>query len=327
MNITQRSPNPAPKAQGFHEQLQARSLAAQQQCLSLPNNAGTQLIFAAATSLELQCIPVLRHPDETLNLLDATSLPGMPRARCMGIREHRWHIGTQESVIRHHSGLRTLDLLHSWAQLATQRTLEELIIIGDAVATTLRKNNTPLSKELTQQLRATQAELQSQTAQHQIPVQSTVVETIRRFVSRTERYHGKKACIRAAQYIACGSMSMQETRVRLALIQHGLPRPDCNLVVNLLTFNSGVPYTLDLAWSEAKVGIEYDGDHHRTDRRQWRNDHEKRNRLQQNGWHIFTIDADTINTVDARAHFALNVARALSQRGVTSGFRPIAKPL
>ena len=88
-----------------------------------------------------------------------------------------------------------------------------------------------------------------------------------------------------------------------------------------------MPYTLDLAWSEAKVGIEYDGDLHRTDRRQWRNDDEKRNRLQQNGWHIFTIDADTINTVDARAHFALNVARVLSQRGVTSGFRPIAKPL
>ena len=42
---------------------------------------------------------------------------------------------------------------------------------------------------------------------------------------------------------------------------------------------------------------------------------------------VDNIDADTINTVDARAHFALNVARVLSQRGVTSGFRPIAKPL
>ncbi|MEJ5921060.1 hypothetical protein [Bifidobacterium thermophilum] len=320
--------HPAQHTQSLREQLQQRSATIQQQCLSLPHHAGTRLVFAAATSLEIQCVPTLRsHGDTTLRLLEAVSLPSQPRARGTGIKEHRWHIGSPASVIAHHNGLHTLDPIHSWAQLATQRTLEELIIIGDAIATTLAGGNAPLSRELAQRLHATQARLQASQPQQRIPAQTTIIETIRRFADRQERYHGKKACITAAQYIACGSMSMQETRVRLALVQHGLPLPECNHEISHLAFNSGMPFTLDLAWPAARVGIEYDGDHHRTDRRQWRNDHAKRNRLQQHGWHIFTIDADTINTVDARAHFALNVARILDQRGVTTAFRPVAQPL
>ena len=318
---------PTRQPQTFHEQLQTRSTAIQQQCLSLPRRAGTRLIFAAATSLAIQRIPTRRNPDNTMHLLDAASLPGQPRARGTGIQERRWHIGSMASVIQHTNGLHMLDPIHSWAQLATARSLEELIVIGDAVATSLAGGNTPLSNELAQRLRSAQTHLQADRPQHQIPAQETVIETIRQFVHRPERYHGKQACIRAAQYIACGSMSMQETRVRLALIQHGLPTPECNHVIDHLTYRSGKPFTLDLAWPAAKVVIEYDGDHHRTDRTQWRNDHEKRNRLQQHGWHIFTIDADTIGTIDARAHFALNVARILNQRGVTTAFRPIAQPL
>ena len=58
-----------------------------------------------------------------------------------------------------------------------------------------------------------------------------------------------------------------------------------------MTFRSGAPVTLDLAWPEFKVAIEYDGDHHRTNKTQWRRDQEKRSKLVARQWITFVATA------------------------------------
>ena len=73
-----------------------------------------------------------------------------------------------------------------------------------------------------------------------------------------------------------------ESETRITTTQYGLPRAVTNYTVPGATFSNGEPITLDLAWPEFRVAIEYDGDHHRTDKAQWRRDNDKMNRLKPN---------------------------------------------
>lgn len=64
-----------------------------------------------------------------------------------------------------------------------------------------------------------------------------------------------------------------------------------NYTVPGATFSNGAPITLDLAWPEFRVAIEYDGDHHRTDKNQWRRDNDKRELLRHHHWIVIIATA------------------------------------
>jgi len=62
-----------------------------------------------------------------------------------------------------------------------------------------------------------------------------------------------------------------------------LPEPELNVVIT--DSNSGQWLSnSDFVWREQKVVAEFDGDHHRTDRRQWQNDVARCQNLQDDGW-------------------------------------------
>lgn len=79
-----------------------------------------------------------------------------------------------------------------------------------------------------------------------------------------------------------------------------------------------------LAWVEFKVGVEYDGDHHRTDKVQWRRDNEKRERLRAHGWILIIVTAQNLIDEMSIAELALRIARRLAERGATIEFEVIA---
>ncbi|WP_101617561.1 hypothetical protein [Bifidobacterium margollesii] len=85
--------------------------------------------------------------------------------------------------------------------------------------------------------------------------------------------------------------------------------------------------TVDMAWPEFLVAVEYDGDHHRTSKKQWRRDQEKRERLRLNGWIIFVVTADVLNSKEAKARFAFEVAWRLVSQGADFTFHIRPKPL
>lgn len=87
-----------------------------------------------------------------------------------------------------------------------------------------------------------------------------------------------------------GSQSPRESYLRLLLIDGGLPRPQTQIPVLGV---DGIPVAyLDLGWEDHMVAIEYDGDQHRTDRRQFVKDIRRGEMLDQMGWIIVRVVAE-----------------------------------
>ena len=106
--------------------------------------------------------------------------------------------------------------------------------------------------------------------------------------------------------------SPMETRLRLLLLAAGVPAPVCGQDVSL---DGGWMARPDLSWPAARLAVEHDGDVHRTDRRQWREDLARKELLEDLGWRVLVLTAD-----DVLRHPERTVARvraALGARGVT----------
>jgi len=67
-----------------------------------------------------------------------------------------------------------------------------------------------------------------------------------------------------------GAQSPRETWLRLLLLDAGFPRPQTQIPV--LAVDGYPRYFLDMGWRDAMIAVEYDGQHHRTDPRQYRDD-------------------------------------------------------
>lgn len=111
----------------------------------------------------------------------------------------------------------------------------------------------------------------------------------------------------ARRDIRRGSASRRESLLRLDVIAAGLPEPECNGRIE------PVPGTVvygDLVFRRWRVLLEYDGDHHRTDTRQFARDVERLNVLAAAGWIVVRVRSG----VSTRAAIAA-VADALRARG------------
>lgn len=106
-----------------------------------------------------------------------------------------------------------------------------------------------------------------------------------------------------------GSQSPRESYLRLLLIDAGLPRPQTQIPVLGV---DGIPVAyLDLGWEDHMVAVEYDGDQHRTDRRQFVKDIRRSEMLEQMGWIIVRVVAE-----DRPANIIGRVRAALEASGV-----------
>jgi hypothetical protein len=88
-----------------------------------------------------------------------------------------------------------------------------------------------------------------------------------------ERYRGRRG-IKAARLVLDlvdgGAQSPKETWLRLLLIKVGFPRPQTQIAVRN-EWGWAEAY-LDMGWEDLKVAAEYDGEHHATNRYQYRKD-------------------------------------------------------
>jgi hypothetical protein len=125
-----------------------------------------------------------------------------------------------------------------------------------------------------------------------------------------KRYSGARGLRRlraALPYIDGGAASPKETWLRLLLIDAGLPVPTTQIPV----FDGYTPIALlDMGWEEFKVAAEYDGDQHRSDRRQYVKDIRRHEVVRDRGWHVVrVVSEDRPRDVVERVH------RALVERG------------
>ncbi|GBG36155.1 hypothetical protein [Mycobacterium montefiorense] len=106
------------------------------------------------------------------------------------------------------------------------------------------------------------------------------------------RYRGRRGVERARvslDLVDPGAQSPKETWLRVVLIQAGLPRPQTQIPV-LDDCGNAIAY-LDMGWEDVKVAVEYDGDHHRSDRSQFGWDIRRLERLQHKGWIVIRVVA------------------------------------
>lgn len=118
---------------------------------------------------------------------------------------------------------------------------------------------------------------------------------------------GAKALSWALDRVRSGPQSPRESLLRLALVDRGLPEPGIQVPVQT---SAGIRHA-DLGYAEARVLIEYQGDHHRTQRRQWLEDLTRRQLFEEAGYRVFEVGIDAFD--DDCYALAQRVRRAISR--------------
>ncbi len=132
----------------------------------------------------------------------------------------------------------------------------------------------------------------------------------------TDRYRGRRGIRRARSALSLvdpGAESPRETWLRLLLIRAGFPPPQTQIPV--YDEYGGLVAVLDMGWEDLKLAVEYEGDHHRTDRRQFNRDIRRAEAVTELGWVDVRITAeDTPGGIIGRVSAAWQ-RRMCTQRG------------
>ncbi len=107
--------------------------------------------------------------------------------------------------------------------------------------------------------------------------------------SRHRGVRGVRQVGRVLRLYDPGAESPKETWLRLLVINAGFPRPRTQIPVRCGTKT----YYLDMGWENLKIAVEYDGDHHRTDPRQFAKDIRRLEDLAALGWIVIRVAAGT----------------------------------
>jgi hypothetical protein len=129
----------------------------------------------------------------------------------------------------------------------------------------------------------------------------TTIAELTDVAARTHKVKGIAQVREQLVRVRAGTDSSMETRTRLALVAGGLPCPLVNQVVR--DPSGAYVKRVDLVYPRLRIAIEYDGDQHRTDQAQWREDVRARRRLEELGWTVIVVVAPDI-TGDPRALIA-----------------------
>ncbi|MEY2848942.1 MAG: hypothetical protein RI885_1607 [Actinomycetota bacterium] len=96
----------------------------------------------------------------------------------------------------------------------------------------------------------------------------------------------------AVPHVRVGPLSRPESLSRLLFVAAGLPEPECNGIVRT---ESGAFLAMgDLVWRKQRQVAEYEGDHHRTDRRQFRRDIRRREQVEDHDWRLTRFTGDDL---------------------------------
>ncbi|MEV3902631.1 DUF559 domain-containing protein [Mycobacterium sp. NPDC050551] len=119
---------------------------------------------------------------------------------------------------------------------------------------------------------------------------------------RYPRARGLKALRIALPLVDGGADSPKESWLRLLLIDAGYPTPETQIPVY---DGEGLIGVVDMGWEDLKIAVEYDGDHHRSNRRQYVKDQRRIRRLEAAGWIVIrVISEDSVDDILRRVEDA-----------------------
>ncbi|KQQ11392.1 hypothetical protein ASF46_05280 [Rathayibacter sp. Leaf296] len=155
------------------------------------------------------------------------------------ISHHLW----DEAVSIVDAGYPVADPASTFCHLSASRSVDDLVVLGDALIR-------PDEEGRRRGLRVDLALLAARVATH--------------------RGRGGRRAREAIGWVREGSESPMETLLRLLLVRAGFPEPELN--VELFDAQGNFVARVDLLYRDHWVVVEYDGDHHRTDKRQYERD-------------------------------------------------------
>ena len=115
------------------------------------------------------------------------------------------------------------------------------------------------------------------------------LDALRTWVRERSGWNGIKAFRRAVQHADPGAESPMETRLRMLLVRGRLPRPQTQ--VSLTAADGTFLGRVDLFYLEPRLGIEYDGEIHRTS---LVDDNRRQNRLTNAGFRLLRFTASDL---------------------------------
>ncbi|GAA4266172.1 hypothetical protein [Frondihabitans peucedani] len=264
-------------------------------------HSGVRVARSAESALEHAgelYLPLLR-PDEVFSHTTAASIWGLPLPLAVSPVVHVTRFGEQRprrpAVVGHRSsrrlattivgGLPVVEPLVAWAQCAAVLRLDDLVAMGDALAG--RWSPHAAARELPLGLPA-------------------------RAADDWGRRRGRRRLEEALGLVRPDVWSPRETALRLVILRAGLPEPPERNAVICDAAGSVVGHA-DLVWRDERVLAEYEGDQHRTDRRQWRLDLAKYEAYADEGWRVVRVTDDDLV---APARLVRRIARLLTDRAV-----------
>lgn len=141
------------------------------------------------------------------------------------------------------------------------------------------------------------------------PKPKATLAQLERAVAIWKGQNGAKNLRAALPLVRLRVRSPRETLLRLLIADAGLPEPE----INYWIYDDQGQFLAesDLVYPEGKVVIEYEGDHHRTDLRQWRKDIARREALEDAGWRVIRVSADDLDLYPDR--LIARIRRTLSR--------------
>lgn len=118
---------------------------------------------------------------------------------------------------------------------------------------------------------------------------------------------------RALRAIRVGAESPRESMLRLLIVGAGLPEPE--LQVEVRDAAGAFVARLDTGWPALRVGVEYDGQQHRVDDRQYARDIERHRRLEEAGWRVIRVTARELDDGGRRIVGIIRAAVRRAERG------------
>ena len=134
------------------------------------------------------------------------------------------------------------------------------------------------------------------------------VDDVGPLIARYPRARGLGDLRTALSLADDGAESPRETWLRLALTDAGMRPTDTQIVVR--NPDGRIVAKVDMGWKDLKIGVQYDGRQHQTDRGRYIRDLQVNRALAALGWTVIRVIAE-----DALEDTLARVARALTGRG------------
>ncbi|MCU1560067.1 MAG: hypothetical protein JWP90_1020 [Mycetocola sp.] len=249
-------------------------------CLSLATRMSRGQAFSHVTAARLHGVPLPPRLEREANPLHVMSPAPVRALRYQGAIGHQARVTPAEITLV--SGLPVTAVERTWCDLAAILSVPDLVAAGDYL---LCWENP-----------------------------KTTTERLRDAVAHYPSQRGRSALRPALEVLSPRSRSRPESLLRVALVTSPLPDPAPNFEVHLALSRRYLE--IDLAYPKYKVGLEYQGDHHRQDRGQWRRDIRRGNDAVDEGWSMLYFTGDD---TDQLGDLLARVERRLRSRGWAGG--------